>query len=157
MKSLKAPQVPNLRKVGGKAKTGKIFTLPFGEFCIQLFRMNEDRPRSEKFHDGQIAATISREYLKYPEISKRFAASNPAVKYEVSKLRSTYNRGMLNYSEGPPERRYVSFAYNEKGFAVNPRYKIPRILSEEQKEKHRDKFEECRVLWEQDLAQSKTV
>ena len=69
------------------------------------------------------------EYSHHKDLADRFSDKNPRLSIVISKIRSEYNRGKLIPSEGPPKPEETSFAYNERGEAVNTRYNIPKPLS----------------------------
>ena len=58
----------------------------------------------------------------------------------MSKFRSLYNRGKLIRDRGRPSRELVSFAYDQKGFPINPRYTKTTRLKPEEIEAIRDKY-----------------
>ena len=153
--TLKVPKVEMLRRRGGREKLGKKFKMPFGQFCVRLFEMNETNLKSKKMHDGQLAEVIYREYSQYPTIAEKYISSCPEVKYHVARLRSTYNNGVISALYGPPKPELYSFAYNDKGDRINPRFKNNKILSQKEVDKSKDKARKLRDEWEKDQATGK--
>lgn len=120
------------RRLVASSREGRKFRMVFSRFVQNLFRLNCTFPPSKKMTDGEIARQIYEEYMHHTKLKARFASSNPRISIEISKLRSHYNRGRLIPSEGPPKPEETSFAYNERGEAVNPRYNTPRPLTIEE-------------------------
>lgn len=144
---LKIKKTPMPDRKISKSNKGAKFRMVFTRFVENLFVLNCTLPPSKKMTDGEIARQIRIEYRRVEKIYQRFDPDNPLLSTVVAKLRSEYNRGKLVPSIGPPNRDLYSFAYNEQGVAVNPRYAVPKPLTPEEKtrfkdlaEKRRDKF-----------------
>lgn len=117
----------------------------FTRFVENLFVINCTNPPSKKMTDGEIARQIRLEYKHVDKFVERFSEDNPFLSTAVAKLRSEYNRGKLVPTAGPPRKEFTSFAYDEQGRAVNPRYAIPKPLTPEQMKKMRDQTEQRRM------------
>jgi len=141
---LKIKNTPMFERKIRKIKRGKKWKMGFSQFLASLFRINEVNPRSKKMTDAEIARQVREEYSELKDISKRFASDNPELSRLISKYRSEYNRGRLITSSPPPEPKFVSFAYNNNGNAVNARYVPPMELTELEKRAVRARYKPYR-------------
>lgn len=150
----KTPMI-NRKKIG--KKIGKKWGLGITHFTAFLFKTNEVRARSQKMTDAEIARQIAVEYAHVDGMAEKYdPRRNPELQNLISKLRSEYNRGRLVTADPPPERKFISFSYDENGDPVNLRFIVPKVLSFKEAEKKRDDFyEKYRKPYEDSLKKAK--
>ena len=125
-KDIKVKKTAMPRRLVSHSREGRKHRMVFSRFVQNLFRLNCTLPPSKKMTDGEIARQVYLEYSHHEVLAKRFSDKNPRLSIVISKSRSEYNRGKLIPSEGPPKPEETSFAYNERGEAVNSRFNIPK-------------------------------
>lgn len=151
MKSMKLPEAKLLEQnAGGNSLKGKMYGLPFGQFASNLFELNEPRVKKEKWHDGQIAAAIVKEYAEYPNTVEKYdinKTDSKQVRRNIALLRAEYNAGKLVSKSGPASGSKYSFQYDDQGNAVNAKTKDYASLSLEAIRERRDRADERRRKW----------
>ena len=138
--NIKIKKTPMLRLSRKPVRVGNNFGMGFSAFLVALFELNENKARSQKMTDAEIARQVRKEFTKQAKISKRFSTRNPNLGSIVQKHRSEYNRGVLTASIPPPTRDMLSFQYDDNGDAINPRHIPYKVLTEKQKEEKREKY-----------------
>jgi len=151
IKGINISDVPMLEESsGGHRLIGKRYKLSIGKFITNLFELNEDRAKSQKWHDGQIALAICKEYVDYPASTEKYdvlRTDSRQVRKNIAQIRGEYNAGKLVLHSGPASGKKYSFQYDKNGNAVNAKTKNYRPLSLAVMAERRNAADKRRQRW----------